>query len=134
MKLALFLVAMILILNSAVTLWASATYVLDESIGTLYRGQCEKVSRIGEGIHVFINVIGTLLLGASNFTMQCLSSPTRTEIDRGHAKKQWLEIGVLSLRNLRFINRVRLWLWIGLALSSVPIHLMYNSAVFVNLT
>ncbi|KAH5117022.1 hypothetical protein HBH71_117950 [Parastagonospora nodorum] len=74
--------------------------------------------------------MSTMLLSASNYTMQVLSSPTRNDIDKAHAKSEHLDIGVLSMRNLARIPKRRLFLFIIMALSSIPIHLFYNSAVF----
>ncbi|KAK4499429.1 hypothetical protein PRZ48_009943 [Zasmidium cellare] len=71
-----------------------------------------------------------MLLGASNYTMQALVAPTRAETDRAHAEGGWLDIGVASIRNLFKIKRHRTILWAVLGLSSMPIHLLYNSAVF----
>ena len=65
--------------------------------------------------------------------MQCLCSPSREDIDRAHSVKNWLDIGVPSFRNLRQIPKRRQLLWFGLALSSLPLHLFYNSAVFTAL-
>ncbi|KAH0559694.1 hypothetical protein GP486_003791 [Trichoglossum hirsutum] len=65
--------------------------------------------------------------------MQALSAPTRAEVDREHSKKVWLDIGVMSVRNLWRIARFRVIMWCCLGLSSVPLHLMYNSAVFSTL-
>lgn len=62
--------------------------------------------------------------------MQCLSSPERGEIDKAHCKGIWLDIGVPSVRNLRRISATRILLWWLLALSSIPLRLLYNSAVF----
>jgi hypothetical protein len=93
-------------------------------------GEAEDMSWWSSAFHIVINILSTLLLGASNYTMQVLSSPTRGEIDRAHSSNQWLDIGVLSLRNLGRISRRRRFLCVILALSSIPIHLFYNSAVF----
>ena len=65
--------------------------------------------------------------------MQCLSSPTRNEIDKAHSQGIWLDIGVPSFRNLRRLSTIRTVLWWLLAISSVPLHLLYNSAVFSSL-
>lgn len=65
--------------------------------------------------------------------MQCLSSPTRSEIDKAHGQGIWLDIGVPSVRNLRRLSTSRIVLWWVLAISSVPLHLLYNSAVFSTL-
>ncbi|KAF2035731.1 hypothetical protein EK21DRAFT_53760, partial [Setomelanomma holmii] len=74
--------------------------------------------------------MGILLGCCINYTMQVLSSPTRKDIDRAHAGHEHLDIGVLSVRNLSRISRKRLCLFILMGLSSIPIHLFYNSAVF----
>lgn len=76
------------------------------------------------------NVLSTLLLGASNYTMQCLASPTREEVDRAHSQNRWLDIGVPSIRNLTRISSHRKVLWWLLVISGVPLHLLYNSVIF----
>ncbi|KAK4208548.1 hypothetical protein QBC37DRAFT_325535 [Rhypophila decipiens] len=131
---ALFVVVAILLTNAAITMWTSITMTVSDGIGTLHVGPCEEVKQTGLGLHILINFLCTSLLGASNFCMQCLSSPTRDELDEQHAQKRWLEIGVLSVRNLKSIARRRVWLWFVLGASSFPIHLLFNSAIFVNLT
>jgi hypothetical protein len=121
---AFFLVALILVLNAVVMFWATLAFPSVAGIGTLHVDTCAKVSRTGIIIHILINAIGTLLLGASNFCMQCLTSPTRADIDAQHARHRWLEVGILSLRNLRVLGRGRAWLWFLLGTSSFPIHLL----------
>ena len=120
----LFLVGGILVINSIVTLWATASFAVSGGVGTLYAGDCDRVRQLGSGLHVAINVIGTLLLGASNYCMQCLSAPTRAEIDAQHAVRRWMDLGIMSLRNLLVIARPRAWLWLLLGVSSFPLHLM----------
>jgi hypothetical protein len=56
---------------------------------------------------------------------QCLSAPTRLELDRAHQKGESLDVGILSLRNLSRIPRRKLILWGCLAASSLPLHLLY---------
>ncbi|KAJ9636341.1 hypothetical protein H2199_008016 [Coniosporium tulheliwenetii] len=80
--------------------------------------------------HVLINILSTIMLTASNYCMQLLSAPTRDEVARAHRHGQGLDIGIISLRNLRYISKRRTALWLSLALSSIPLHLLYNSAVF----
>jgi hypothetical protein len=98
--------------------------VNDEGRLTIYEGNCSKVRKMNTGIHLLINVLSTLLLGASNYCMQCASAPTREEIDKAHNEKKWLDIGVLSWRNLRYISTSRLIIWVLLAFSSLPLHLL----------
>ncbi|KAL8848400.1 MAG: hypothetical protein Q9221_006599 [Calogaya cf. arnoldii] len=66
--------------------------------------------------------------------MQCLSAPTRRDIDRAHARHVCLHVGVQNMRNLLYISRTNAFLWFLLALSSIPLHLFYNSAVFSTLS
>lgn len=88
-------------------------------------GQAEEMSWWSSAIHIGINALSTILLAASNYTMQILSSPTRKDIDKAHAKHQHLDIGVLSLRNLGRIPRRRLLLFILMGMSSIPVHLLW---------
>ncbi|KAJ5859232.1 hypothetical protein N7534_004509 [Penicillium rubens] len=56
------------------------------------------------------------------------------DIDRAHSRGKWLDIGVQSTWNLGHIPRIKLFLWICLAFSSLPLHLMYNSTIFQTLS
>ncbi|KAJ5937109.1 hypothetical protein N7466_003559 [Penicillium verhagenii] len=97
---------------------------------TLYEGDCDESHRLGVVLHLVINILSTALLGASNFGMQCLAAPSRRDINKAHMKGRWLDIGVPSIRNLFEVPRTRSFLWVLLALSSLPFHLMYNSAIY----
>ncbi|KAF2145296.1 uncharacterized protein K452DRAFT_266093 [Aplosporella prunicola CBS 121167] len=102
-------------------------------IAKVRKGRCANLERIELGIHLAINAISTLLLGASNYCMQCLVAPTRADVDRAHKKGEWLDVGVPSLRNFRFIAPMKLVFWLSLGLSSIPLHLFYNSTFFTSL-
>ncbi|KUJ10921.1 uncharacterized protein LY89DRAFT_655765 [Mollisia scopiformis] len=91
---------------------------------------CDGASRLSQGIHYVINILATILLAASNYYMQRLSSCTRSEIDRAHQRGSWADVGVSSVRNMRFMSWDRIVLWWILVLSSLPIHLLYNSVAF----
>lgn len=93
-------------------------------IGTIFQGQCSTVRTYDSALHVAINVLSTLLLGASNYCMQILVAPTRQEVDRAHGKSSWLDIGIPSVRNFREMNWKRRVGWTNLALSSATLHLM----------
>lgn len=56
--------------------------------------------------------------------MQCLVAPSRAEVDKAHSKGTYLDIAVPSVRNLRLISKYKVFLWLVLAVSSVPLHLM----------
>ena len=122
--------ASVLVINLILTIWAVSTSGVQKGLGTLQDGSCKRTATLTFWAHLAINVLSTLLLGASNYSMQCLSSPTRREIDKAHGKGVWLDIGVPSVRNLRHLSRARVTLWWLLAISSIPLHLLYNSAVF----
>ncbi|PWW79641.1 hypothetical protein C7212DRAFT_341907 [Tuber magnatum] len=68
-----------------------------------------------------------------NYTQQCLAAPTRSEIDTAHARRRWVDIGVPSVRNLFRIKWQRTLLWIAIGVTSIPLHLLYNSAVYTSL-
>jgi hypothetical protein len=82
------------------------------------------VKRISRWSHLGINVLSTLLLASSSSCMQRLNSPTRADVDGAHSKGRYLDIGVLGVRNFASISPARVWLWLTLALSSVPLHLL----------
>ncbi|KAL4945746.1 hypothetical protein BDV06DRAFT_229945 [Aspergillus oleicola] len=121
----------VLILNLIMVLWASLHNTEPgRSKSVLYEGHCARVKEISSGVHFLINALSTFLLSASNFAMQCLSAPTRNDVDRAHSRKTWLDIGVPSIRNLWRIPESRLFMWLCLVLTSVPLHLFYNSTVY----
>ena len=125
--------AVIFVINLTATIWGIKKFGILDGLGSLQVGDCNSTSRLGFWIHLIINGLSTLLLGASNYSMQCLSSPTRSEIDRAHRKCIWLDIGIPSVRNLGRISWSRIVLWWALAISSIPLHLFWNSAVLSTL-
>lgn len=117
---------LVLIINLSILLVAATRYGgFKDGIGTLAKGLPTSMSRLSTAYHILINLLSTVLLTSSNYCMQVLCSPTRNEIDAAHRKGRWLNIGVLSPHNLRFIRARRVLLWWILALSSLPLHLLY---------
>ncbi|ODM16584.1 hypothetical protein SI65_08091 [Aspergillus cristatus] len=58
----------VLCINVSFVSWAATDHsCLGEAV--LYTGGCNKVKRMSTGIHLLINVLSTLLLAASNFSM-----------------------------------------------------------------
>lgn len=121
-----------LLINLIVVIWLGA-HGRGSNLVELYSGDCGKVEKTDVWVHLAINILSTLLLGGSNYCMQCLSAPTRQDIDRAHAKGKFLDVGVPSARNLRRIPVYKMLLWWALGLSSVPLHLLYNSAFYKSL-
>lgn len=125
----------VFLINLILTIWAIAKYGLQkEGFGTIQEGNCKETGHVGFWLHLIINLFSTLLLSASNYSMQCLASPTREEVDEAHRQSIWLDIGVPSVRNLTRIARPRIVLWWLLVISGVPLHLFYNSAIFSTLS
>jgi hypothetical protein len=95
-----------------------------DGIGTVAQGSPEEMQKLGTRYHVLINILSTILLTSSNYAMQILCAPTREEIEKSHKQGKWLDIGLMSIRNLRHVQRRRASLWCVLAFSSVPLHLL----------
>ncbi|ERF73269.1 hypothetical protein EPUS_03101 [Endocarpon pusillum Z07020] len=125
---------LVFLINLTILIWISSTLKFERGVAQVFTGDCRQAEQINTWAHFGINVVSTLLLGGSNYCMQILSAPTRKEIDTAHAKKKWLDIGVSSVRNLRNVStrKVVMWWWLGL--SSLPLHLLYNSVVFASLS
>ncbi|KAJ5355111.1 uncharacterized protein N7496_012323 [Penicillium cataractarum] len=119
-----------LAINISTTVWATIRYDIKGDTGTVFQGSCTKANRLNSGFHLVINILSTAVLGASNFSMQILASPTRGEVDRAHSRKKWFNIGTPSLKNLGMISRMRVIVYAVLALSSATLHLFWNSAIF----
>jgi len=124
------LASFVLVTNCVAAIAIHSKYGIHDGVSTAFEGDCDVVNRWSLGLHVIINMLSSLLLSASNYTMQVLNAPTRSECDKVHAQNKWLDIGITSLHNLTRITWPRRVLWLLLGFSSVPIHLFYNSAAF----
>ncbi|KAE8407621.1 hypothetical protein BDV37DRAFT_290332 [Aspergillus pseudonomiae] len=125
--------AAILVLNILLTIIAASRAQQSSrsfEAETIFEGSCAKAKRWSTGFHILINVLGTILLGASNYCMQCLNAPSRKDVDRVHAHGKWLDIGTPSVTNLRVMSWVQIIIWCLLVLTSLPFHVLYNAAVF----
>lgn len=96
----------------------------------LWHGDCRTATYLDVALHLLINIFSTCVLASSNFFMQIVSSPTRKELDCAHRSFHALEIGVSSFKNLGSLSWFKVITWAGLFLSSVPIHLLFNSAIY----
>ncbi|KAF0320340.1 hypothetical protein GQ607_012436 [Colletotrichum asianum] len=117
-------------------MWATASRSADTNDGIgilLLPDTCSETKAINTGIHVVVNILSTILLSGSNYCMQCLMAPTRSEINEAHAKQEWMDIGVHSIRNLWRIRWKRRVSWLLLMISSLPLHLLYVTSVLTPL-
>jgi hypothetical protein len=116
---------LVLLGNSALLLTATITSDDNlEGISTIAKGQKRQIAAMSTAYHVLINIMSTVLLTSTNYAMQILCAPTRSEIEKGHNRGHWLDIGIMSLHNLRHIDRKRVIVWVLLAFSSAPLHLL----------
>jgi len=111
----------ILILNLSILAW-TATHMDDGYYATLAVGDWENISNTSGWLHIGINILSTTLLAGSNYCMQCITSPTRDEIDAAHGRGSYLNIGILSWRNVWVVRKRRFCLLSLLTLTSVLIH------------
>ncbi|KAI1088679.1 hypothetical protein F5B19DRAFT_505454 [Rostrohypoxylon terebratum] len=104
---------------------------LDKAV-FFYDGDCDggNVAQLNTALHLLINIISTLVVTSSNFFMQVLNSPSRQELNTAHFQGSWMGIGIPSVRNVFRVSRFKTWSWVCLLLSSIPIHLLFNSTVF----
>ncbi|RYP32041.1 hypothetical protein DL767_005395 [Monosporascus sp. MG133] len=128
------LITTILFINFGLTVFAVSRYGSSNGVGLIHDGDCDTVHALDRWTHLLIDLLSTGMLSASNYCMQLQAAPTRANVERARNDGKWLDIGVPSLRNLRYISFWRRLSWALLAFSSVPFHLIYNSAVFQSLS
>ena len=95
----------------------------------LFRGDCDISTKYNFWGHLAINLIASGVLASSNFFMQVLVAPRRCDVDRAHATGTSIEIGVQSWRNLQYVPRRSAVFWVLLAVSTIPLHLVFNSTI-----
>lgn len=128
------LTALVLVINVAWLAWAASHYELENGYGALQEGSCESSESLNRWIHLVINVLSTgLLLGSSAFMAAALA-PSRQEIKKAHQQGKWLSVGLLSSRNVFGVSSKKTMACAILALTSVPVHLFYNSVIFLSLS
>lgn len=118
------LATVVFAMNAAILIWTLASHhEIGNGRAVLYQGNCQTVRSKNTWIHLYINVASTLLLSASNFSMQFLSAPTRKDTDRAHSRKKWMDIGIPSLHNIFHLEKGKATIWSLLAVTSLLLHL-----------
>jgi hypothetical protein len=113
-------------INTGIYVWLRDDFTENsEGIAVIFQGPCSKSSTLIDVSHLAINILSTLLLAASNNCAQLLASPTRADTDAAHIRGHWVHLGIVSLRNFRWISWWRTGLCCLLLLSSIPLHLLY---------
>lgn len=116
--------SVIALVNIPLLIIALAKFDPETAIGNIFTGDCNVVKKVNSALHLLINILSTTLLSASSYTMQCLNSPTRHDIDRAHKQGTSLHVGIPSFRNLFHIEKKKMLLWWALCLSTLPLHLL----------
>lgn len=98
--------------------------------GLLYQGNCNKVKSLTVWLLFPLNIAATVLISSSNYVMQVMAAPDRKEVDYAHSLATSITIGGMRVRNLQFGGRRRRFIWWLLGLSSLPIHVFLNSAIY----
>ncbi|KFA65890.1 hypothetical protein S40285_09480 [Stachybotrys chlorohalonatus IBT 40285] len=125
--------AFIVSINVATIVGLSISYPLESrGIGTIMFGRCSSVETANAIVHVVLNIMSSLLLGAGNYCMQILVAPSRREIDEAHSRGIALDIGIMSFRNLWHIRWTRVVMWLLLGSCATVLHLIWNSAIFMS--
>jgi hypothetical protein len=78
--------ALVLLLNVILAIVATTAWNPEDGIATAYTDDCTKAAGPTTGLHLLINLLGSMRLGASNYCMQRLVASTRKLVDKPHAK------------------------------------------------
>ncbi|KAI1293215.1 hypothetical protein F5Y03DRAFT_388007 [Xylaria venustula] len=128
----------ILIIVSLILVGLSIAVIANNNFNVIFilGADCDGnlVSAVNIALHLLINIVSTLVvcpqLASSNFFMQVLNAPSREEINIVHSKGSWVGIGVPSVRNIFLVTKFKAWCWVALLISSIPIHVLFNSTIF----
>lgn len=118
------LVSAVLLANICLTIYGSVRYPSSGAVGLIYEGSCDEVNTLSLWLHVLISVLSLLMLSASDYCMQLQVSPTRADVDKAHEKGDWIDVGLHTLRNVRYVGAWRRASWAILALTSIPINVL----------
>ncbi len=102
----------------------------DDYRNVLFEGSCSVATRWTPWTALVLNFIATLTMSSSNYVMQCLSSPSESELRQAHKNGRSLQLGASSPSNFTYLSCRKTTLWWLLGLSSIPVHLLLNSAFY----
>jgi len=104
----------------------SASRYGDKGFGSIaiYQGNCKTAQYSKIGFHLLINILSVTMTATSSYCSTILMAPSRSEVDKAHAKGTWLSIGVASWRNFRNMKRSRQILWGLLLLTSMVMQMV----------
>ncbi|KAL2129970.1 hypothetical protein VTI74DRAFT_7059 [Chaetomium olivicolor] len=100
----------------------------------IFVGSCAAARGVDLGLHAVTSVFAVVMVAGANYTFQVLSSPTREEVTAAHEKRDWLDIGVPSLRNLGKIKAGRAALAVLVLGTAVMSQVMCEAVIYVSQT
>jgi hypothetical protein len=59
----------VLLFNTSFAAWAASSHAVSDDTSVLFEGECRKARNINTGFHLVINILATLVLGASSYGM-----------------------------------------------------------------
>lgn len=118
------LVFLVLVANVSLTIYGNLRFPTSGAVGLIYEGLCSEVNSLDAWLHVLISLLSLLMLSASAYCMQLQVTPTRADVDRAHQNGDWVDVGLHTVRNLRFVGRWKRASWVALALTSIPINVL----------
>ena len=98
----------------------------------LSSGSCTKIELLSGGLLIFLNIIGGLCLGISNYLQQLCTSPTEEDIAYEMEKRGDIDFGANSLSSIfrrMFKRKLVCLLWVLFLLTSLPAHLLLNGTI-----
>lgn len=124
-----FLSVSVLLINVGVLIWASnaAGDTSSQDVGgffVLYDAPCDAARALNVLIYIAINIFSSGLVAVRKYNMQCLSAPTRDDVERVHRRGKWLDIGLPSDHNVKEVPEKRAITWLIIMLSSATLHLL----------
>ncbi len=105
------IIGVCLLAESVLLIWGLATGGPSGGQGIIYEGDCRAAKDFTNVLAVLLNILGSVLIGTSNYTMQCLSAPSRKEVARAHANGRTLQIGSSSPSDILYMSSWKVSLW-----------------------
>lgn len=97
----------------------------------LVSGKCEQLAWVSGGLHLIVNILGSIIFGISIYLQQLCTSPTLHDIQK-EVRQEGGDIrfgSILPFGLVRRRKRGLLFVWLLLLATSLPIHLAFNGAL-----
>jgi hypothetical protein len=88
--LGLLITIFVLIVNIAILAWTYSSLAIKSGSAIAWAGTSNNLKNVSTWTHLGVNILSSLLLAASNNTMQCLVALIRREVEKAHASRKWI--------------------------------------------